>query len=74
VTTRRKIRDWPWLLMALVVTIAFLSGCGDADAKDCASCPNQAMKPACEEAAVQCDQVPADMTQTCIDEALALCA
>ena len=73
-TTRRKIRARPWRLMALVVTIASLSGCGDAATEDCASCPNQAMKPACEEAAVQCDQVPADMTQTCIDEALALCA
>ncbi len=60
--------------MALAVTIAFLAGCGDAAADDCASCPNPAMKPACEEAAAQCDQVPSDMTQTCIDEALALCA
>ncbi len=71
---RRKIRAWPWRLVALVVTIAFLSGCGDAAAEDCASCPNPTMKPACEEAAAQCDQVPSNLTQTCIEEALALCA
>lgn len=66
-----RIRLLP--LMAFVWTIASLSGCGDTAARDCSSCSNLDLKPACEEAAAQCDTVPDNVRQMCIDEALALC-
>lgn len=65
-------------LLTLVGIIALLPGCGDTAAEECADCPNTALQPACEEAAAQCgtndEMQTSDEVQTCIDEALALCA
>jgi len=73
-TTFHTIRTGLLSQMALIVVIASLSGCGNSAAQDCSSCPNLSLQPACEDAAAQCDAVPDNERQTCIDEALALCA
>lgn len=72
-TTSQTGRTWLGTRMAVPAMIALLSGCGDAAASDCEGCAKPDLQPACEEAAAQCDAVPANMTQTCIDEARALC-
>jgi len=73
-TTEQTAGARLWLSLALVATFALLAGCGDSAAEDCASCRNPDLLPACEQAAAQCDEVPSDQQQTCIDEALDLCA
>jgi hypothetical protein len=73
-TTPQALSTWLRSLIALVAAIVVLSGCGDTAAEDCESCANPELKPACEGAAAECDAVPADLRQTCIDEAQALCS
>jgi hypothetical protein len=73
-TTPQSARTWLLALLTLVGIIALLSGCGDTAAQECAGFPNTELKPACEEAAAQCDTTDNDLKQMCIDEALALCA
>lgn len=65
--------SWRTLLASLAF-VALVCGCGDRATEDCAACPNLALQPACEEAAAECDAVPADEQQMCIEEARALCA
>ena len=72
-TTPRSAGSWWLALLTLVVVFALLPGCGETPAEECASCPNPDLKPACEQAAGECDTSDDELRQMCIDEALALC-
>jgi len=65
---------WRRTALALLAMVALASACGDGATQDCVDCPNLALQPACVAAANECDVVPPDDKQTCIDEAFALCA